>query len=214
MLTFVVAALWAAMAQARPMPVSLGAQPWFEPGSRSFAGRALSVDFTAPELEPGTFSIFGDAAFTIADVPATLRIDGVVRGDTALRVGWFDYGGRYTGIDVVFGDVLEPGDQLQIVLLTRRVPFDGPVTAPTLRPMSVDGLGGFVGWFRADGDYIDGQLGAGHYNAGVVPEPASAALAVVGAAMILGVARRRRQAEPGRGDSRRRAVNGGSAEPR
>lgn len=174
----------AAAVPAPALPVHADAQFQFELGSAPFAGLGFAVDFGAPDPGgPGSF-VEGGTAWGFRDLAAAFAIDGVPRDDTLTQVAWFAYAGGPAGVDLRFADVFEAGDWMQLVLYTRGPVFDGTVDAPTLRAVERHGLGGFVGYQNADGDYLDGALVSGSYLAGTVPEPAAAWMLAAGLGLM------------------------------
>lgn len=180
-------------ALATSTPVQLEGTLWADIGAPGLPGWGLPnlrVEMTVPPLDPGSFSTW-PSGFTLGNVPAVLTVNGRVVGDTAFQAHWF--AGMQSGIDFRFADVFEPDDSLQVVLFMGQANlFGGDASAPALRALDRFGSG-FVYWFRPEEDGVEMTL-HGRYQAGVVPEPASALLMLGGALALAGWLRRQRPA--------------------
>lgn len=181
-------------ASADSTPVRLEGTLWADVGAPGLPGWGpppnLIVEMTVPPLDPGSFGSW-PSGFTLTDVPATLTVNGRPVGDTAFQAHWF--AGTQSGIDFRFADVFEPDDQLQVVLFLGQANlFGGDASAPALRALDRAGSG-FVYWYRPEEDGVEMML-YGRYQAGVVPEPASALLMLGGALALAGWMRRQRSA--------------------
>lgn len=172
--------LLAAGASAQTTPVSLTADFSFA-SPAPFAGTTLAVSFTAPD-RAADFDLPG-VGFGFYGLPGVLTIDGVVRDTESSLAGWFAYDSGYNGIDVRFTDVFAAGDEVQIILETAAPLFDRIGGTPVLQGVSLTGLGGQIVYYTAASPLVAGVTSAGTYVA-VVPEPATAALGLLGLLLI------------------------------
>jgi hypothetical protein len=178
------------------VPVVVSGEFGWELGTAPFFADSFFASFDADVAMATAESEF---AFLLPEAAGSFTLDGGTIGATS-RAAWFAYDNGYNGIDLRFTNVFQAGDELQVVLDSgRRRLFDGPTSAPVLKPFALTRQGGFVGYQNADGDYVSGSLTFGTYQAGVVPEPASVALMLAGLAVVAGAAGRFRSARVAHG---------------
>lgn len=180
----------ASRAEAEPFNVSFGGDLWNPPEAPSLGGK-LRISFAV------------DSLWLSQETPEAVRPPGpltvrltsdlpLVMEDGSGLVSWLNYvEDNYYAIHVRMANVLQPGDEFQI-LMASSTPFYSKVSnIPFLNEASLSGLGGMAYYIRPERQISYVLISNGDYKVVAVPEPSSLALAGFATALVGGWARRR-----------------------